>query len=391
MTMYTILPGTESEVRVWSDINTLDFNTQNQLRDAASLPWVDSIASMPDAHLGYGVPIGSVVALRNAISPAAVGVDIGCGMAAVKTSLTADDLPENLANVRNVIEASIPVGFNWHETQVKSTKSDTLWARFGLINAKVADVEGRARQQHGTLGGGNHFIEVCLDEDNNVWLMLHSGSRNIGKQIAEQHIAMAKALPHNQDLPESAKGLSVFLAGSEEMTRYEYDLFWAQEYAKLNREIMLEILKRVFADQFDRPVSYSPAISCHHNYVSIEEWDGKRLYITRKGAISAKAGQPGIIPGSMGASSFIVEGLGNPDSFASASHGAGRTMSRGEAKRTFSLEDLEAQTAGIECRKDAGVIDEIPGAYKNIDEVMARQSDLVTIKHRLRQVVCVKG
>ncbi len=175
------------------------------------------------------------------------------------------------------------------------------------------------------------------------------------------------------------------------MTRYEYDLFWAQEYAKLNREIMLEILKRVFADQFDRPVSYSPAISCHHNYVSIEEWDGKRLYITRKGAISAKAGQPGIIPGSMGASSFIVEGLGNPDSFASASHGAGRTMSRGEAKRTFSLEDLEAQTAGIECRKDAGVIDEIPGAYKNIDEVMARQSDLVTIKHRLRQVVCVKG
>ena len=247
---------------------------------------------------------------------------------------------------------------------------------------------GRARLQLGTLGGGNHFIELCLDTDENVWLMLHSGSRNIGKELAEIHIAKAKKLAHNRDLPD--KDLAVFLAGTDEMKAYRHDLFWAQRYARINRETMLGLALDVLRDHFPQ-LETGEAIFCHHNYVAEEEHYGQHVLVTRKGAIRAGAGDLGIIPGSMGTKSYIVRGLGNAESFESASHGAGRRMSRGEAKRRFTVKDLLKQTEGVECRKDGGVIDEIPGAYKPIERVMENQRDLVEIVAELKQVLCIKG
>jgi tRNA-splicing ligase RtcB (3'-phosphate/5'-hydroxy nucleic acid ligase) len=256
----------------------------------------------------------------------------------------------------------------------------------------VAQLESRARHQLGTLGGGNHFIEVCVEQDGpdagQVWLMLHSGSRNIGKELAERHIGVARALPHNADLPD--RDLAVFLAGTPEMDAYRRDLWWAQEYARRNRAVMLALLCGVVRDAFPQ-VSYGEPISCHHNYVAEEHYDGVDVLVTRKGAIRAGRGDLGIIPGSMGTGSYIVRGRGNPDAYCSASHGAGRRMSRAQAKRTFTVDDLAGQTAGVECRKDAGVVDEIPGAYKDITEVMAQQDDLVEVVAHLKQVVCVKG
>ncbi|MGY3519149.1 RtcB family protein [Micromonospora sp. PTRAS2] len=397
---FTPLHGTRAPVRVWTDPYAIEPQAARQLRNIGALPWVEGVAVMPDVHFGKGATVGSVIAMRQAVSPAAVGVDIGCGMSAVRTSLTAADLPDDLAGLRSAIEAAIPVGFARHDDPVDPRRVRGLeqrgwadfWARFATLDERVAPLEGRARQQLGTLGGGNHFIEVCLEsggpDAGRVWLMLHSGSRNIGKELAERHMGVARRLPHNAGLPD--RDLAVFLAGTPEMAAYRRDLWWAQEYARRNRALMLALLCGVVRDAVGH-VGFDEPISCHHNYVAEETYDGVDVLVTRKGAIRAGAGDLGIIPGSMGTGSYIVRGRGNPDAYCSASHGAGRRMSRGQAKRTYSTADLAAQTAGVECRKDAGVVDEIPAAYKDITQVMAQQEDLVEVVAHLRQVVCVKG
>jgi tRNA-splicing ligase RtcB len=326
--------------------------------------------------------------MKEAVAPAAVGVDIGCGMAAMKTSLVDFDLPDDLGSLRRAVEAAIPVGFNGHDEALRSGRRLDLWKQFADLHPAVQKRFDKATRQLGTLGGGNHFIELCLDESGAVWIMLHSGSRNIGKELAEIHIAVAKKLAHNKDLPD--RDLAVFLAGTREMAAYRHDLYWAQRYAEENRRAMLDLYMGVLRDRFPR-IGFEPAIQCHHNYVAEEIHFGEDVLVTRKGAIRAGRGELGIIPGSMGTGSYIVRGLGNPDSFESASHGAGRRMSRNEAKRRFTVDDLERQTAGVECRKDRGVLDEIPGAYKSIEQVMADQSDLVEVVAELRQVMCVKG
>lgn len=343
---------------------------------------------MPDVHYGKGATVGSVIVMKQAVSPAAVGVDIGCGMTAVKTNLKAKDLPDNLKAIRSEIEKNIPVGFNQHENLVKSKGIAELFTEFKELNAPVQPLLGKSLKQVGTLGGGNHFIELCLDTNDIVWLMLHSGSRNIGKTLAEYHISKAKNLIHNQGLPDP--DLAVFLAKTHEMAEYKRDFFWAQRYAFLNREVMLELYINTLRQFFPELITFS-MITCHHNYVSEETHFGENVIVTRKGAISARKEEFGIIPGSMGTKSYIVKGLGNPESFNSASHGAGRRMSRGKAKKHFSLSDLEEQTLGVECRKDEEVLDEIPGSYKDIDQVMKNQSDLVEIVVELKQILCVKG
>jgi tRNA-splicing ligase RtcB len=323
-------------------------------------------------------------------------------MSAVRTSLSADDLPDDLGRLRRAIENAIPVGFGMHREAVDARRVpgveqrgwDAFWRGFDDLTAPgVAGLEDRAHRQLGTLGGGNHFIEVCLgqdgDTDGQVWLMLHSGSRNIGKELADRHIAVARRLPHNADLPD--RDLAVFLTGTPEMDAYRRDLWWAQEYARRNRALMMALLCGVVRETVRTDVRFDEPISCHHNYVAEETYGGVELLVTRKGAIRAGAGDLGIIPGSMGTGSYIVRGLGNEEAYHSASHGAGRRMSRAKAKKTFTTADLAAQTAGVECRKDSGVVDEIPGAYKDLDEVIARQSDLVAVVAHLKQVVCVKG
>ncbi|MER7458750.1 RtcB family protein [Micromonospora sp. NPDC126480] len=397
---FTPLAGTRAPVRVWTDPYGIEPQAARQLRNIGALPWVDGVAVMPDVHFGKGATVGSVIAMRQAVSPAAVGVDIGCGMSAVRTSLTADDLPDDLSGLRSAVEAAIPVGFAQRGTPVDPRRVrgleqrgwDDFWRRFGDLDRGVAQLETRAQRQLGTLGGGNHFIEVCLEQGGadagRVWLMLHSGSRNIGKELAERHMAVARRLPHNADLPD--RDLAVFLAGTPEMDAYRRDLWWAQEYARRNRAVMLAVLCEVVRERFPQ-VRFDEPVSCHHNYVAEETYDGVDLLVTRKGAIRAGRGELGIIPGSMGTGSYIVRGRGNPEAYHSASHGAGRRMSRAQAKRTYSTDDLAAQTAGVECRKDAGVVDEIPAAYKDITEVMAQQEDLVEVVAHLKQVICVKG
>ncbi|MFI9274747.1 RtcB family protein [Kitasatospora sp. NPDC052896] len=416
---YTEVPGARVPIRMWTDPATVEGAAMQQLRNISSLPWLHGLAVMPDVHLGKGATVGSVIAMNGAVCPAAVGVDIGCGMSAVKTSLTAGDLPDDLGRLRSRIEQMIPVGRGMHGDPVDPRRLhglptsgwDDFWDRFDAVAPEVRWRRERALQQMGTLGSGNHFIEFCLDTDGSVWLMLHSGSRNIGKELAEHHMTVARSLPHNQGLPD--RDLAVFIADTPQMAAYRQDLFWAQEYAKRNRAIMMALFQDVVRSEFRRAkvgfdpvvscqqedergvmrtVEYRPGvISCHHNYVSEERYDGVDLLVTRKGAIHAGAGEWGIIPGSMGTSSFIVRGLGNPASFNSASHGAGRKMSRTAAKKRFTTRDLVEQTRGVECRKDAGVVDEIPGAYKSIDKVMEQQKDLVQVVTELKQIVCVKG
>ena len=382
-------------IKIWA--TDIEPEAQKQLENIAKLPWVfHHVAAMPDVHWGMGATVGSVIAMKEAVSPAAVGVDIGCGMGAVKLGLKANDLPESLKKIRHQFERSVPVGFNAHSeiaferTGFLKDECVALLSEMPNLN-KVSDkLQNKAPHQLGTLGGGNHFIELCLDTEGSVWLMLHSGSRNIGKVLAEHHINKAKKLAHNADLPD--KDLAVFLASTPEMEEYRHDLFWAQRYAMLNRKLMMQLLLRGIQDFFPiEKVSPQLEVWCHHNYVSEEFHFGENVLVTRKGAISARQGEMGIIPGSMGARSFIVKGLGNPDSFYSASHGAGRAMSRGAAKRNFTTKDLEKQTEGVECRKDEGVLDEIPSAYKDIQKVMDNQKDLVTIEAELKQVLCVKG
>jgi tRNA-splicing ligase RtcB len=383
------LRGSAHPIYLWTRPDEVESVALDQLRNIGNLPWIHHhVAVMPDVHYGKGATVGSVIAMNGAVSPSAVGVDIGCGMLAAKTTLTAADLPGSLAAVRSSVEAAIPVGFNRHTTVSRKVDALALWHEFDQLDPKVQDLAGRAQAQMGSLGGGNHFIELCLDEHDAVWMMLHSGSRNIGKVLAEIHINTAKALPHNQDLPD--RDLAVFLTGTSEMSAYRRDLFWAQRYALANRETMFGLYLDTLRKHFPA-VDTMLKVSCHHNYVAEEYHYGADVLVTRKGAISAMAGEYGIIPGSMGTRSYIVRGLGNPESFTSASHGAGRRMSRGAAKRAYSVGDLEAQTAGVECRKDAGVLDEIPAAYKRIEDVMANQVDLVEVYAELRQVMCVKG
>ncbi|PXY29000.1 RNA-splicing ligase RtcB [Prauserella coralliicola] len=396
--MYASVDGGRVPIRMWADPSTVEDAAMGQLRNVSNLPWVHGLAVMPDVHYGKGATVGSVIAMRDAVSPAAVGVDIGCGMSAVRTSLTASDLPDDLGRLRRRIESAVPVGFDLHRTPVNPAVVhgvggwDAFWRAFGELHPGVRNHLDRARRQIGSLGGGNHFIEVCLEQGGadagRVWLMLHSGSRGIGNELAKRHMDIARRLPHNADLPDP--DLAVFVAGTPEMEAYRRDLFWAQDYAARNRATMVALVQRAVAatvpgTRFDEP------ISCHHNYVAEETYDGLDVLVTRKGAIRAGSGDLGIIPGSMGTGSYIVRGLGNERSFQSASHGAGRRMSRTKARKTFTAADLADQTAGVECRKDAGGVDEIPAAYKDIESVVAAQTDLVEVVAHLKQVVCVKG
>ncbi|MFB6751614.1 RtcB family protein [Streptomyces sp. NPDC056353] len=395
---YVEIPGAKVPIRMWTDPATVEEGALQQLRNVATLPWIKGLAVMPDVHYGKGATVGSVIAMQGAVCPAAVGVDIGCGMSAVKTSLTANDLPGDLSRLRSKIEQAIPVGRGMHDSPLDPGRFhglptagwDDFWGRFDGVAEAVKFRHERAGKQMGTLGSGNHFVELCTDTTDSVWLMLHSGSRNIGKELAEHHIGVAQKLPHNQGLID--RDLAVFVADTPQMAAYRNDLFWAQEYAKYNRTLMMALFKDVVRKEFKKakPV-FEPEISAHHNYVAEERYDGMDLLVTRKGAIRAGSGDYGIIPGSMGTGSYIVKGLGNAESFNSASHGAGRRMSRSAAKRRFSTKDLEEQTRGVECRKDSGVVDEIPGAYKPIEQVIDQQRDLVEVVAKLKQVVCVKG
>jgi tRNA-splicing ligase RtcB len=389
----TTIPGQRVDTRLWTRPDSVEPEAMRQLRNISALPWVvKHVAVMPDVHYGKGATVGSVIAMRDAVSPAAVGVDIGCGTTAVRTSLTAEDLPDDLGRLRRGLESAVPVGSGQHKASAFNQRDagdwDAFWRRFDDLNPAVRAQAGKALHQMGTLGGGNHFIEICLDTDRQVWVMLHSGSCGIGNLLAQHHIDVARRLVHNQSLPDP--DLAVFLAHTPQMAAYRHDLYWAQDYARRNRAVMLRLISDVLRKQFPR-VRFEEPISCHHNYVTEETHFGEELLVTRKGAIRAGRGDLGIIPGSMGTGSYIVRGLGNPDSFESASHGAGRRMSRTKARKQFTADDLAAQTAGVECRKDSGVVDEIPAAYKNIDEVIHNQDDLVEVVTKLKQVVCVKG
>ncbi|GAB2446202.1 RtcB family protein [Nocardia tengchongensis] len=402
------LRGTRAQTLMWAHEHEVGAAALQQLRDISQLKWVYGVRVMPDVHLGKGATVGSVIAMRDAVAPAAVGVDIGCGMEAVLTSLTASDLPDNLHSLRSRIEAALPVGFAAHREPVDVNRLNAevfgqraagttmragwerFWKAFDSLDPIVRPRESKAHNQMGTLGGGNHFQELCVDTEDRVWILLHSGSRNIGNEIAQRHMAVARTLPHNQDLPH--RDLSVFLSDTPEMDAYRRDLTWAQEYAARNRAVILALVCRAVRDEFDGlAVHFDEPISCHHNYVAEEVIDGIPMLVTRKGAVRAGAGDLALIPGSMGTRSYVVRGKGNPASFQSASHGAGRRMSRNAAKKQFTVADLVAQTEGVESRKDAGVIDEIPAAYKDIDQVIAAQSDLVDVVATLRQVLCVKG
>jgi len=363
-------------------------------KNVASLPFVfKHVALMPDVHLGKGALVGSVVATKDAILPAAVGVDIGCGMCAIKTSFTADQLDGKLKKIRQDIEAAIPVGFNENKDADKTVLNWQGWRVFKDLHSGVKHLEGKAMRQMGSLGGGNHFIEVCLDSEHQVWLMLHSGSRNIGNMLAQNHINTGKNLAKlaGDRLPDP--DLAYFVAGTAEFDAYWHDLQWAQAYARMNREVMMARFQRVVEAHLagGKPTKPLLSVNCHHNYAEKETHYGEDVYVTRKGAVRARETDYGIIPGSMGAKSFIVKGKGNAESYCSCSHGAGRAMSRNKAKLHYTLDDLIQQTQGVECRKDAGVIDEIPAAYKSIDQVMANQSDLVEVVATLKQVICVKG
>ena len=385
-------------VRVYT--NDIDSASIDQLVDIASLPIIHShVAAMPDVHMGIGATVGSVIPTVGAVIPAAVGVDIGCGMNAVRLSLRAEQLPDNLRRIRSAIEAAIPVGFDQHKQDpVKRSTITALGTGLDGILArhpKLAKMQKKPYltwvRQLGTLGGGNHFIEICLDEANQVWVMLHSGSRGIGNAIGRYFIGLAKRdmEGHQARLPH--KDLAYFSEGNRHFDDYVTAVHWAQEYALVNRREMMALVVAALHKVLPQFQATKEAVNCHHNYVSIEEHFGKRVYLTRKGAISAYEGELGIIPGSMGAKSYVVRGLGSAQSFCSCSHGAGRRMSRSQAKRQFNARDLETQTHGVECRKDKGVVDEIPAAYKDIDQVMANQTDLVEVVHTLKQVVCVKG
>ena len=398
--------GNSVPVKMWTQGVPVEEEAKKQLLNAANLPFIYKwMAAMPDVHLGKGATIGSVIPTKGAIIPAAVGVDIGCGMIAVKTSLVASDLPDNLAPLRAAIERAVPHGRSvgrgrrdegsWENPP---PEADAAWSLlvddFKIITDKYPRLKNTNNHKHlGTLGTGNHFIEVCLDETQQVWFMLHSGSRGVGNAIGEHFIALAKKDMERWFINLPDKDLAYFAEGTEHFDDYFFAVEWAQRFAKQNRELMMQNVIKAVRSLIHKPFTADMlAVNCHHNYVAREKHFGaNNVLVTRKGAVSARKDELGIIPGSMGACSFIVRGLGNEESFHSCSHGAGRSMSRNEAKRRFTMEDHAKATEGVECRKDADVVDETPAAYKPIEAVMHAQRDLVEVVHTLKQVVCVKG
>lgn len=404
---FNVIASSHVPIKAWTQGVPVEPAAEAQLRNVAGLPFVfKHVAAMPDVHWGRGATVGSVIATSGAVIPAAVGVDLGCGMMAVRTTLRAADLPDNLHALRTGIEAAVPHG----RTDNGGANDRGAWSNpppavaeawSGLANGLATIVEReqavggtwvrRAALHLGTLGTGNHFIELCLDEAEAVWVMLHSGSRGVGNRIGSVFIDLAKKEMERWFISLPDADLAYLAEGSQHYGNYMRAVAWAQKYALVNREVMMAAVLQVLRQAFPRVEVDAVAVNCHHNYVAHETHFGRDVLVTRKGAVRAGAGELGIIPGSMGAKSFIVRGKGNPDSFCSCSHGAGRRMSRNEAKKMFSLEDHARATAHVECRKDAEVIDETPMAYKDIDAVMAAQADLVEIVHTLRQVVCVKG
>ena len=391
-------------IRLWTQGVPVEDQAREQLINTSKMPFIYKwMAVMPDVHLGMGATIGSVIPTKEAIIPAAVGVDIGCGMMAVQTTLNANDLPDNLRGLRIELEKAIPHGRTPKGRRDKGSWTNpddtvlkgwgTLADDFNYLCQKHPRLKNTNNLKHlGTLGTGNHFVEICLDETNQVWIMLHSGSRGVGNVIGRYFIELAREDMRKWFINLPDKDLAYFAEGTEHFDDYWFAVGWAQRFAFNNREIMMEkaikALRQIITKPFDAAVK---AVNCHHNYVEKEEHYGEEVFVTRKGAVRARVGEYGIIPGSMGAKSFIVRGKGNEESFCSCSHGAGRVMSRTQAKKQFTVADQIAQTEGVECRKDASVIDEIPAAYKNIDDVMHAQRDLVEVIHTLRQVVCVKG
>jgi tRNA-splicing ligase RtcB len=385
--------ATPAPILSWAG-HQLGQEEEKMAKNVASLPFVfKHVSLMPDVHLGKGALVGSVIATKEAIIPAAVGVDIGCGMMAVKMPFSGDRLEGKLKKIRQDLEATIPVGFNENQEADRFVLNWQGWRDFPELHSGVQHLENKSLKQMGSLGGGNHFIELCLDLDNQVWLMLHSGSRNIGNQLAQYHIKTARNLAKLANLNLPDPDLAHFVAGTPEFEAYWRDLQWAQDYARYNRDIMMERFKRIVEKHLTGGKVTKPIlmVNCHHNYAEKEVHFNEEVYVTRKGAVRAQKEDYGIIPGSMGTKSYIVKGKGNCDSYCSCSHGSGRLMSRNKAKLQFTLDDLIQQTQGIECRKDEGIIDEIPGAYKPIDRVMEQQSDLVEVVATLKQVVCVKG
>ena len=398
MPVKEVLTNGRVPVKIWTD--EVDDKSRAQLSNIASLPFIHHhVAAMPDVHLGIGATIGSVIATHKAIIPAAVGVDLGCGMVAARLSLTANELDEKaLQKVFDQISRDVPVGRDQHRDErvlVEAAKPfepglKSLTDRHPEL-LKAFGKFSKWTNQMGTLGGGNHFIEVCLDETNQVWVMLHSGSRGIGNAIASYFIALARKDMERWMIQLPDRDLAYFPEGSEHFADYVEAVHWAQDYAMQNRTSMLELVLAALQRHLPPFTVTTEAVNCHHNYVAQEHHYGENVWVTRKGAIRAREGDLGIVPGSMGARSFIVRGLGNPESFCSSAHGAGRKMSRTAAEKKFTVADMVAQTQGVVCRKDKDVIDEIPGAYKDIDQVMANQADLTEILHTLKQVVCVKG
>lgn len=404
--MKVIANSDSRPIKLWTDGVEVEDAALQQLSNLAALPFIyRHIAAMPDVHWGMGATVGSVIATQGAIIPAAVGVDIGCGMVAAKLNLRADQLPDNLAAIRSAIEAAVPHGRTdnggvndrgaWGEVpaHVQEVWRDELVNEFAAICHDYPTIAKSNTARHlGTLGTGNHFIELCIDESDDVWIMLHSGSRGVGGRIGSTFIELAKEDMRRYCISLPDVNLAYIPEGATHFDDYIFAVDWAQRFAMANRTIMLEATRKAIAESLNHPVWLTEtAINCHHNYVSRENHYGANVLVTRKGAVRARETDLGIIPGSMGAKSYIVRGKGNAESFYSCSHGAGRRMSRTEAKRKFTVEDHAAATAGIECRKDIDVVDETPGAYKDIDAVMTAQTDLVEIVHTLKQVVCVKG
>jgi tRNA-splicing ligase RtcB len=405
MSGYEVIPSEKGLIKAWTKGVAVEEAAKNQLRNIAAMPFVHKwVAAMPDVHLGMGATVGSVIPTHRAIIPAAVGVDIGCGMMAVQTDLPADRLPDSLASVRDAIEKAVPHGRThngrpdrdkgaWHELP---EAVELAW--LGILDGYDAIVakhpklgRGNDANHLGTLGTGNHFVEVCLDEADRVWILLHSGSRGVGNRIGSYFIELAREDMRKYFINLPDQDLAYFPQGTEHFGEYVEAVGWAQEYARTNRELMMVASVRAMQAVLGSFRADVQAVNCHHNYVACEQHYGENVWVTRKGAVRARQGDLGIIPGSMGTRSYIVRGKGNPESFHSCSHGAGRAMSRAEAKRRFTVQDHVRMTEGVECRKDADVIDETPAAYKPIDAVMKAQEDLVEIVHTLRQVVCVKG
>lgn len=383
-------------IRIWTD--DIDPAALAQLKNVSTLPFVHAhgVVAMPDVHVGIGATVGSVIATDHAVIPAAVGVDIGCGINAVRLSLHASDLPDNLAPIRHQIERDVPLGMGpagSHKHKNRPAFDPDLAKRLQLIMTKHPGLEkNNAQSQIGTLGSGNHFIEICLDQNDAVWVMLHSGSRGIGNLIGRYFIEKAKKRMESFGIQLPDNDLAYLPDDSDDFKDYVEAVQWAQDYAFENRRVMMKKTIAALRRHIKKPVEITQeAINCHHNYVEQETHFGRQLWVTRKGAIRARDGDLGVIPGSMGQRSYIVRGKGNLDSYCSCAHGAGRKFSRTAARKQFSVDDLRAQTEGVECRKDSAVLDELPAAYKDIDEVMANQTDLVEVLHTLKQVVCVKG